>query len=291
MKNLDRPKVSSADEGYFFSTKNGCQLFIYEYQPNENYSTTIFIISGITGINHHLEKDVVEELSNGKNRIVIIHPRGTGYSEGKRGDISDFSDFINDYVEIIKSDKYYYSKQHKIVLFGHSMSTAILLAVADKVENVSGAILVNPPYMLKKAKGMSPSFGQYFKYAWYYLFAKHKPIVNMSGDPTIIENEEDRTESELRMNDPLLVKYFSMHMMIESRKIMKSVINYSKVANYPLLLIYGEKDNIINKKGCDMIFDTWKFERKQYLVIENGTHGKSTVTLASKQIKKWMKTI
>jgi len=288
MKNLERPKVSSENEGYFFMTKNGCQLFIYDYQPIENYNTTIFIISGITGINHNIEKDIIEQLSNNNNRVVIIHPRGTGYSEGKRGDISDFSDFINDYIEIIKSDKDYNSKQHRILLFGHSMSTAVLLAVADKIENVGGAILVNPPYILKKAKGMSPSFIQYMKYAWFYLFEKHKPIVNMAGDPTIIENEEDRKDSELRINDKLLVKYFSMYMMIESRKLLKSMIDYSKTANFPLLLIYGEKDNIVDKKSCDIIFNAWKFEKKQYVLIRNGSHGKSTVIFSKDTINKWM---
>jgi alpha-beta hydrolase superfamily lysophospholipase len=231
-----------------------------------------FLISGITGINHHAEKDIIEQLGITENRVVVIHPRGTGYSDGVRGDISnfsDFSDFINDYIEIITRDKDYRSKQHKILLFGHSMSTAVLLAVADKLENVSGAILVNPPYLLKKAKGMSPSFGQYLKYAWYYIFEKHKPIVNMAGDPSMIENEDDRKDSESKINDPLLVKYFSMYMMTQSRKLMNSMIKYSQTANYPLLLIYGEKDSIAEKKGCDILFDAWKFEKKQCVSIKN----------------------
>ena len=288
MKNFERPDVSSVNDGYFFLTNNGCKLYVYDYQPIENYHSTIFVISGITGINHHAEKDVIEELGNSKNRIVVMHPRGTGFSEGKRGDISDFSDFTNDYTELIKSDKDYHSKQHKMLLFGHSLSTAVLLAVAAKIENVAGAILVNPPYLLKKAKGMSPDYGEYFKYAWFYIFEKHKPIVNMAGDPTTIENEEDRKESLARINDQLLVKYFSMYMMMESRKLMKSMIGYTKTANYPLLLIYGEKDNIVDKKGCDTIFYAWKCEKKKYELIRNGPHGKSTVLLASDAINKWI---
>ena len=263
-------------------------MFVYDLQPIENYHSTIFVISGITGINHHSEKDVIEQLSNNKNRIVVMHPRGTGYSEGKRGDLANFSDFTNDYVELIKCDKDYHSKQHKIVLFGHSMSTAVLLAVAAKIENVAGAILVNPPYLLKEAKGMSPGYWEYFKYAWFYIFKKHKPIVNMAGDPAIIENEEDRKESLARINDPLLVNYFSMYMMMESRELMKSMVDYAKTANYPLLLIYGEKDNIIDKKGCNTIFYAWKCENKKFELIRNGSHGKSTVLLANNVINNWI---
>ncbi len=290
MNNPIRPELSKDEQGTFFTAKDGVKIFSYEYVPSTECTCTVFIISGITGINHHAEKDLIEILAGVDNRVVVIHPRGTGYSGGKQGDISNFSDFINDYVEIIRSDRDYQSKQHKIVLFGHSMSTAILLAVADKLEKCDGAILVNPPYLQKKAKGMSPTFFQYIKYACYMVFAKHKPVVNMAGDPAIIENPEDRKESEQRQNAPLLTKYFSMHTMLESKKVMKSMLDYSKKANYPLLLVYGLKDNIVDKKGCDLIFESWKSGSKKYVTIENGSHGKSTVLCAKKVIIDWIET-
>jgi alpha-beta hydrolase superfamily lysophospholipase len=289
MKNFDKPEIINKSEGYFFKVRDGLQLFIYDYKPTEDYNSTIFIISGITGINHNSEKEIIELLSNNENRVVLIHPRGTGYSDGIRGDISNFNDFINDYSEIIVNDKDYGSKQHKVILFGHSMSCSVLLAAADSLHNIAEAILVNPPYVLKEAKGMSPGFFQYIEYAYYYIFANHTPIVNMAGDPTMIENEEDRKESESRNNDSLLVKYFSMNMMSESKKIMDRMIDFSKMAGYPLLLIYGEKDNIVDKIGCDLIYESWKHQNKQYALIENGSHGKSTVIQANEIIKKWIK--
>lgn len=288
MKIFDRPFPADESEGLFHSLSDGTKIFVHNYLPKDEVSATIFILSGITGISHNSEKDIIEALSGGNNRVVVIHPRGTGYSEGKRGDISNFSDFINDYIEIIKSDPDYQSNQHKIVLFGHSMSTAILLAVADQLENIGGAVLVNPPYVLKKAKGMSPGIGQYAKYALYMVFAKHKPVVNMAGNSSLIENVEDRRESEQRMNDPLLVKYFSMYMMLESKKTIDSMIDYAKKADYPLLLIYGAKDNIVEKIGCDLVFDAWFNKEKKYVIIENGTHGKSTVILAKNNINDWI---
>lgn len=289
MKSKVESDFIDENHGDFFKVKDGLHLYIYSYKPLANYKSTIFIISGITGINHINEQELILQLSNNENRIVAIHPRGTGLSDGIRGDIYDFKNFINDYVEIIKSDIDYNIEHHKLFLFGHSMSCAVLLAIANILGNISGAILVNPPYIQKKAKGMSPSLSQYMKYAFYYLIAKHKPIVNMAGVPEKIENEEDRKESEQRVNDTMLVKYFSLYYMNESRKLINSMLEFSKKADYPLLLIYGMQDNIVDKKGCDLIYEKWNHENKQYVFVENGSHGKSTIKISKDKIVNWIK--
>jgi alpha-beta hydrolase superfamily lysophospholipase len=291
MKNLDRIIPAENEAGTLIPVRDGIQIFVYEFVPVSDFKNTIYIISGITGINHKSEKDIIELLSNKENRVVVIHPRGTGYSEGKRGDNSDLSDFIGDYVEIIKSDKYYQDSNRKIILFGHSMSCAIALKVAGELQKTDGLILVNPPFKLKSAKGMTPGLGDYLKYIGYFIFAPHVPIVNMSGDPSTIENETDRRESEERNNDPLLVKYFSMRYMSESKKIMDAMVKSALLSDYPLLLLYGDNDMIVDKAGCDEIFAAWKNQNKNYEIIKDGSHGKSTVMKASEIISQWIERI
>jgi esterase/lipase len=138
---------------------------------------------------------------------------------------------------------------------------------------------------------MSPGFRDYLKYIGYYIFAPHVPIVNMAGDPLTIENESDRMESEARINDSLLVKYFSMHYMSESKKLMDSMVKNAKQADYPLLLLYGDNDIIVDKAGCDDIFSAWKNQVKNYEIVNEGSHGKSTVIKGTEIILKWMRSI
>ncbi len=135
---------------------------------------------------------------------------------------------------------------------------------------------------------MSPSILEYIKYAFYYVFAPHTPVVNMAGDPSIIENENDRRESELRNNDLLLVKYFSMYYISESKKIMDSMVENSQKAEYPLLLLCGQNDMIVDKAGCDQIFEAWKNPSKIYEIINEGSHGKSTVLKGAEIIINWI---
>ena len=291
MKNNDRPIPTDIETGTFITVRDWSKIFVYEYVPVSDFKNTIYIISGITGINHKSEKDIIELLSNSENRVVVIHPRGTGYSEGKRGDNSQLSDFIGDYAEIIKGDKYYKESNRKTILFGHSMSCAIALKVAEELQKTDGLILVNPPYKLKSAKGMSPGFGDYLKYIGYYIFAPHVPVVNMAGDPSIIENDADRKESEARINDPLLVKYFSMSCMAESKNTMDTMGENVQKADYPLLLLYGENDMIVDKAGCDEIYYAWKGKNKNYVIIKGGSHGKSTVVKGAEIIIKWIESI
>ena len=290
MKNPDRPIPSENEEGNFITVQDGLKIFVYEYVPVSDFENTIYIISGITGINHKSEKDIIELLSNKVNRVVVIHPRGTGYSEGIRGDI-DPGAIITDYSEIISRDSYYSTGNKKILLYGHSMSCGFAIEVAGKVPKVDGVILVNPPFKLKPARGMSPGLLNYPKYIGYYVFAPHKPVVNMAGDPSLIMYESDRFESEQRNTDPLLVKYFSMRCMAESKKIMNAMLDNAMQADFPLLLLYGENDNIVDKTGCDEIYSAWKSQNKNYEIIKGGSHGKSTVMKGAETITKWIESI
>jgi alpha-beta hydrolase superfamily lysophospholipase len=291
LKNPDRPIPEENETGTFVNVRDGIKIFIYEYAPGIDFKNTVYIISGITGINHKSEKDIIELLSNNENRVVVIHPRGTGYSEDKRGDNSDLSGFIGDYVEIIKGDKYYQDSNRKIILFGHSMSCAIAIKGAYELQKTDGLILVNPPFRLKSAKGMTPGVGDYLRYICYYIFAPHVPVVNMGGDPSVIENEADRRESEVRNNDPILVKYFSMHYMSESKKIMNAMVENARQADFPLLLLYGDNDMIVDKAGCDEIYSAWKGQNKNYEIIKGGSHGKSTVLKGAEIILHWIESI
>jgi alpha-beta hydrolase superfamily lysophospholipase len=287
VENSVRPAPVNEKGGYFYTARDGSKIFIREYIPVVNPANTVYIMSGITGINHKSEEEIIDILSSDSNRVVVVHPRGTGYSEGERGD-TDPGDIIGDYCEIIKGDNSYLADNEKIFLFGHSMSCAFALEVAVILPGLDGMILVNPPYKLKPAKGMSPGFSDYLKYIVYYVFAPHAPVVNMAGDPSVITDKSDRLESELRNNDSLLVKYFSMRCMSESKKIMDAMSENARVTDFPLLLLYGENDNIVDKSGCDEIFSAWHCDKKSYVTIKDGSHGKSTVVKGAETIAKWI---
>ena len=290
IKNAERPLLDNVIDGIFFESTDGTKIFYSIFMPNNIPRTTIYIISGYTGINHEKDRDIIEILGNETNRVVTIHPRGTGYSEGIRGGIRNFNLFVNDYVEIINND-IRMNHENKVILYGHSIGGAFALDIGTKIEKIDGMILVNPPYKMKASPGMTPSISEYIKYGFYMVFARHAPIVNMGGDPSLISNDQERAEAIERANDPLVVRYISMYMMVQSRKYLENMLNLANDAEYPLILIYGAEDSVIEKEGCDEIYENWKFTKKEYQIIENGPHGKQTVILARNKIKDWINNI
>jgi len=72
MKNFDRPIPADNEEGSFITVRDGIEIFVYEYVPSGDFNNTIYIVSGITGINHKSEKDIIERLTNNENRWEII---------------------------------------------------------------------------------------------------------------------------------------------------------------------------------------------------------------------------
>ena len=269
----------------FLTTPDGLRLWYGKYQPETPSKRSVFILAGITGINHEAERQVIDIFCT-SSRVVIMHPRGTGHSEGKKGDIRDFSLFTNDYIQLV--GQLTAEPEQRNFLFGHSMSAAMAMAVAEKAKNTAGVILVNPPFKMRRAKGMSPTLGQFLKYAFFMLFAPHKPIIDMGGDPSVIENEDDRMEAEERQGDPMLVRHFSLYCMLQARKLMNRMVEFASRAGYPLLLLYGDMDPIVDRSGVENIFQAWKRQDKQFVVVQGGPHGRRTVLLAASAIKNWL---
>jgi alpha-beta hydrolase superfamily lysophospholipase len=285
LKNPQRPAAPADANGAFRTMADGTRIFVFAYSPNANHQRTVYILSGITGINHLREMDLVRALGGEENRVVVIHPRGTGYSDGRRGDVGDFDKILADYLAVINRDE----GSGKRFLFGHSMSTAMAVTIAGQVSDLAGTVLVNPPIRLKSSEGMTPTAGEYIKYALYYIFAPHTPIVNMAGDPGQIKNTEERREAEERNNDPLLVKYFSLYCMMNSQKLMDAMVERSKQCATPLLLLYGTADSLVDKSGVDELFAAWKDGRKKYLLVDQGPHGKLTVLKAQGAMRDWIR--
>ena len=59
-------------------------------------------------------------------------------------------------------------------------------------------------------------------------------------------------------------------------------------AESPLLLIYGTADSLVEREGCDIIYNSWNHSDRRYVEVVGGPHVKFTVIEASDVIRKWI---
>ena len=61
MKNPDRQIPEENETGTFVTVRDGTEIFAYEYVPSSEFKNTIYIVSGITGINHKMKKTLLRD--------------------------------------------------------------------------------------------------------------------------------------------------------------------------------------------------------------------------------------
>ncbi|MCK7511305.1 MAG: hypothetical protein MZV70_49450 [Desulfobacterales bacterium] len=186
---------------------DGTRIFVYACSPDEDYQRTIYILSGITGINHMKEMDLVRALSGGENRVVVHPParyRLFRWCAGRRSRLS--KKIQADYLAVINHDD---QSGKRFIALAYSMSHGHGGRNRRSSQGSCRSRVGEPAYVrLKSSAGMTPTTGEYIKYALYYIFAPHTPIVNMAGDPGRIENAAERREAVERNNDPAAGEVF-----------------------------------------------------------------------------------
>ncbi len=270
-----------------FTARDGLSLYYSKYLPDACCGIVIYV-TGITGLDSGKQTEFIDSLLVNGFGVYFLHPRGTGLSQGRRGD-ENIERFLTDYSDFTDTLRVWHPRV-PFFLFGHSMSGAFAIEIAARSpQSYAGLIAVNPAFIYKQSKGAGPRFGDYVKYAFYYIFAPGALMVDMVGDSSLIEHPEDAKEMASRMNDSLVVKKFSMRYMAASKRIMNRCIVNARTLDLPLLLVYGEKDEIIEQSGHIEIYDNWKSSDKTLVKTKDGGHGYHVVVWSLEKIVQWLR--
>jgi alpha-beta hydrolase superfamily lysophospholipase len=215
----------------------------------------------------------------------VVHARGTGFSDGLRGDIKDYALFLSDYRLF---HAYLAACFSRIFVFGQSVGAALALELAASPSSpLAGLVLVNPAWKLIYAKGMGPTFRDYISYAANYLFRRSALTVDMNRSPSEVAFAPDREEAEAMQRDPLVVRYFSLRYLLAQRKVMNRCPQNMAAVKTPLLLVQGAHDALVDPASIDALLSAAQVSDKRKLIAPDGGHGASAVETMVQPLVAW----
>ena len=203
---------------------------------------------------------ITDHLNEAGYTVVRYDLRGHGLSQGKRGKLKSFHQFIDDLHAIVTQEKKQ-SKQ-KVYLIGHSLGGLIVDLYAVKYGNIDGII-----------SSAAPS--HYIHDVLPLRFLGYKMLGWVPKKSNFANDQLSRIKEveELYVSDPLNLKYF--HISLAGTMFVSGVRYLNKnISAYqtPVLLIHGGNDKIVPHQMSQRLFELIPANDKKIIIYENNYH-------------------
>ena len=251
----------------YFNCKSGDELF-YRIWESENQEK---IVIGIHGLGAHSEYfiQVADQLINRGISVYALDLKYHGKSTGKKGDIKNFKELIEQLHEFIC---FIHNKNEKIPIYLMGISMGGTISINYSVlypEEINSLILFAPAV---KAN-VKLSFTDILKIpilAILYIFIKGKPIIN------ILERSESITRNPLRVEydktDELRLNKISIRYLLQVASWTKKCSKKESEISHPILIIQGTDDKVVSPDSVKDFFEELKIQDKKFIELKDAYH-------------------
>ncbi len=218
----------------------------------------VIIIHGIAEHSGRYD-EITEKLNQTRLNVIRYDLRGHGQTQGKRGALKSFHQFVDDLHEIVKLEK---QKHDRIFLIGHSMGGLIANLYAVKYGDITGVVSsAAPTYFIKDVMP--------FRVIGYRWLGFLKKKTNFADDQLSRIKEVE----EAYIDDPLNLKHFHYSLAGEMfvgavRYLNKQIDQYQT----PVLIVHGGNDKIVPQSFSKRFFDLIPVEDKTLIVYPENYH-------------------
>ncbi|MDP1915498.1 MAG: alpha/beta fold hydrolase [Myxococcales bacterium] len=279
------PPSQPGADAEWIAARDGQRLFSTWQRPAEVRGVVWYVVGPECG-SAALYPQLTRALLSQGYVVTTFHPRGSGFSPGERGDV-DADAFLDDFRAFHDEISRQYPSL-PLVLLGHSAGAAFALELGARTKP-DAVILVNAAYRLRATEGMTPTFGQYLTYAANLIFRPRVLTVDMNSDPSAIAFGPDRDEGLALQRDPLVVRYFSMRMLLAQQRVMERCAENVARLEAPVLIIEGAHDALVDPAGNDELVARAKAKGSKKHVASDGGHGSSAVETSVEAIVDWLR--
>lgn len=253
-------------EDYFY-TMDGLRLYYQHCIPDAGQSPKIvlMVVHGL-GEHSHRYRNVMEAMVSKQMGVAAFDLRGHGRSEGKRGHIRSFREYLQDVRQFIHLCKTLHPQPCDFFLIGHSLGGLIVLAYSlENAESLSGVIASGPAIGVKLEvpayKRILASALSAFLPSLRFQNEVHPHL--LSRDPLIVENY---------LSDPLVHHEATARFYTETMKTMEDVRRNIPALRLPVLFLQGENDRIVDPERTREAFRAVQIKDKTLQLYPNNLH-------------------
>lgn len=238
----------------FFKTTDKLKLYEQFWKPLN--PAAIFII--VHGYAEHSKRYdwVARELVSQGFGVYTFDLRGHGKSEGKRGLIKSFDNYLQDF-ELFLQKVQIREPNKPIFLLGHSMGGAIATLFVIRHQPTLSGLILSSAVLGQIKKNISPILIQ-------AAILLGRIVPNL---PTISINSHqisrDPEEVKAYKNDPLIYQgTMSAQTLSEILKASSEIKSYSNEIKLPLLILQGTNDLVVAMEGSKELYVNAKSNEK-----------------------------
>lgn len=243
-----------------FKSSDGLSLFGRAWLPHDVPIANIALVHGIG--EHSGRYDHVANYFHQRDYAVFaIDLRGHGQSDGPRGHIEQFQDYLDDVKTLIT---YIEDRSANVPLFllGHSMGGLIALVYALTYPDDISAVIVSSPALRSRVEVPT------WKVTLGNLMSTLNPTMAMTTDLDPFALSRDERVVKAYQEDPLVHDQVTARWFTEFMKASEWAMEEANRLAVPALILQGGSDQIVDPAGAREFFDRIGLEDKYYIEYE-----------------------
>ena len=222
------------------------------------------------GFGEHSDRygNLLNTLNDESISIYALDARGHGRSEGKRGHVDQFQNYIDDLSDLIRIAKDE-QKVEKVVLLGHSLGGVIVLQYATEgfnQDNLSGIIASSPGLKIKM------DLEKEIKKCAAQILSSIMPSTTLDANLDLQFLSHDQSVIEAYKKDPLVHGKVSFQMGLNLFNLGSALFQKAHLISVPIFMIHGDAEGITDYEGTKEFFSNLTTPNKEIKIYPGLFH-------------------
>lgn len=246
-----------------FKGKEGIHIYYHVWEA-EHAAGSVVIAHGV---GEHCKRydNLINNLEGKGISIYALDHRGHGLSDGNRGHVDSFADYIYDLrilTSMVKKDNI----GQPVILLGHSMGGLIAFSYALTYPQDIDALILS-------SAGLIPAFKvPGWKKTMAKMLSNLMPTLSMPSGLNAADLSHDKAVVEAYLADPLVHDRVSARWYMEFSRAGEECLRRVNELAMPLLIIHGKADKIVDWHGSQEVMDKASSQDKELHIFDDLFH-------------------